>query len=137
MGEIRYYILRRVNEIRAACGRHALFIHEENSNAAQKHAQYVLEEMLKWGDHRFWEIMHFNPYCYGEYTTEHMGRSEGFGGISLEEQIEGIFSGFKEEAERGKKPNHWDNMLGNWQHMGADIAYDSATKMLVLAQRFS
>lgn len=132
MGEIRYFILQRVNEIRGNYGRSPLQMHEENSNGAQKHAQYVLEEMLKWGEHRFHEIIHFNPFYYGEYSSENMGWSKG--NASLEQHINGILERFEKKRFEGR---HFDNMLNSWSYMGVDVGYDSQSGLLVLVQRFS
>ncbi|MBS3090731.1 hypothetical protein J4433_03110 [Candidatus Pacearchaeota archaeon] len=127
MGDIRYFIRDYVNSKRAPDRKSQLFIHEENSDSAQKHAQYILDEMLKWGRHRFWEIQHFNPFCHGEYNSENIGPSEGT--ASLEEHIVGIISDFDKD--------HWNNMMNPaWTHIGADAAYDNAAGLLILVQRF-
>ncbi|MFH0831893.1 MAG: CAP domain-containing protein [archaeon] len=127
MGDIRYFILSHTNFKRGECKRHPLFIHERNSDAAQKHAQYVLEEMQKWGEHRIWEIKHSNPFFSGEYASENMGYSKG--SDSLEGHISGIISSFDE--------SHWNNMINPaWAHIGAEIAYNPESGLLVLVQRF-
>lgn len=132
MGKIRYFILDRVNEIRRGYCRNPLYIHEEMSDSAQGHAQYVLEEMLKWGGHRYDEIKHFNPYKHGEYARENMGFSGG--DFSLEQHINRILKDFEDKRfETG----HFDNMLNSWEYIGTDVAYDASGGSVVLVQRFA
>lgn len=131
MGDIRYFILDRVNGIRDVHNRARLAVHEENSNASQKHAQYILEEMLRYGLHRFVEIGHFNPYRHGEYIAENIAFSFNHDS-PIGRNIEGMLRSF--ENERGM---HWQNILGPFNHLGTDIAYDGGAGLLVLVQRFN
>ncbi len=132
MGGIRYFILERVNKVREAYGRSPLCIHEENSDAAQRHAQYVLEEMLKWGRHRFNEIGHTNPFYHGEYFAENIGLSEG--NVLLEGHANSIINQFCNERGEG---SHFGNILNSWHYMGSDVAYDKSSGLVVLVQRFA
>ena len=132
VGEIRYHIAERVNAIRELNQRTALYIHEGNSDAVQRHAQHVLEEMLKHGLDKFDEINHLNPFYHGEYKSENIGISRG--DVTLKEHVERIILSF--EHEDGK--THWDNMIDEaWHHVGTDVAYDNNRNWLVLVQRFS
>ena len=62
MGNIRYLIKDAINEIRKDKNSQFVNINEGESDFAQRHAQYVSDEMGKWGNHRFYEIEHNNPY---------------------------------------------------------------------------
>ncbi len=130
MVEIRYFILSRVNEIRKNYGRNPLHVHEEMSDSAQRHAQFILEEMLKGNNHLFGSVCHHNLFYHGEYSTENTGFSEG--NLSLERHIESVLGYFYvNRMDRG----HFDNMLNSWKNIGTDISY--AYEKVILVQRFA
>ena len=134
MGEIRYHILHRVNQIRSKYGKNELHIHEVNSDAAQKHAQYILEEMIKQGNQRFQEIGHHNPYCYGEYNAENMGEFSFPEEMSssLERMIDCMLLYMMRDGRE-----HLTNIIGDFNHLGAEVAVSNEPKLIVLVQRFS
>lgn len=126
--EIRDCILWQVNQIRGREGKSPLFLHEELSYNAQKHAQWLLDSGLWKKPDLSDEEAHYNPFRRQNEYAENFA-AWWWDGDTLEGIIGKMINRLKDSA------GHHSNMTGNFTYLGAEIACNS--EGVVLIQRFS
>ena len=132
MGDIRYLIKDVINEVRK--DKNSLFvnINEGESDFAQRHAQYVSDEMVKWGNHRFYEIEHKNPYKQYMEIMNH----GFFKDTNTEWAVRQCLYGFFSSDGHRKMLSGEAGETKNCREIAAEIAHQPPSGLVVLVIRF-